>query len=310
MSTTGAAGRRRIFVAYPYRMFDKHDYRDVFSELERKHPVKFVFADEKISTTHVFDKIQQQIRDCLLGLYDISGWNPNVSLEFGFAIGIRKPSFVLLNPNKAGSDDAPSDLKGRDRIEFTSFHEMKTQLDQFLECEFLPVLHGNTISLEHVGTAGKLHASAERYSHINSSKQRRVDAVSSHDPSTQWIVHAGHPNDPTSRGNQPIRPGDVIRLYSPRQRGYLHSNSHPSPITQQQEVTLCEPNQTDPRDNWEVEVIEGTREWTKWDTVRLMHVATRHPLHSHDRAYASGQQEVTCYPQLDENDYWRVVECS
>jgi len=46
------------------------------------------------------------------------------------------------------------------------------------------------------------------------------------------------------------------------------------------------------------------------DTIRLMHVATKHALHSHGINYShpnsSQQQQVTAYAGHDSNDYWLV----
>ncbi len=44
---------RLIFVAYSYRLYDRADYRKVYTELEKAFNVKFVFADEKITNLHI-----------------------------------------------------------------------------------------------------------------------------------------------------------------------------------------------------------------------------------------------------------------
>lgn len=38
---------RQVFVAYPYTLYDKNDYRKPFKELAKAFDVQFVFADEK-----------------------------------------------------------------------------------------------------------------------------------------------------------------------------------------------------------------------------------------------------------------------
>jgi dolichyl-phosphate-mannose--protein O-mannosyl transferase len=46
--------------------------------------------------------------------------------------------------------------------------------------------------------------------------------------------------------------------------------------------------------------------------VRLIHVLTDHVLHSHGGfshpEWTLGQQEVTCYPWRDDNDWWLLLE--
>jgi RNase H-fold protein (predicted Holliday junction resolvase) len=63
---------RQVFVAYPYRLYPRADYRRVFVELSEAFDVKFVFADEAISTLHVLDKIKNYITESEFGIYDIS----------------------------------------------------------------------------------------------------------------------------------------------------------------------------------------------------------------------------------------------
>jgi hypothetical protein len=72
---------RQIFVAYPYTLYDKADYRKPFAELGKAFDVQFVFADQKITTLHILQKIADYIRSSRFGIYDISGWNANVTLE-------------------------------------------------------------------------------------------------------------------------------------------------------------------------------------------------------------------------------------
>ncbi len=42
--------QRQIFVAYPYSIYDKSDYRRPFNDLAKAFNVTFVYADEKITT--------------------------------------------------------------------------------------------------------------------------------------------------------------------------------------------------------------------------------------------------------------------
>ena len=64
---------RRVFVAYSYRLYDKRDYRRPFLEVGKAFKVDFVFADEKISSLHILQKIANQIKESQFGIYDISG---------------------------------------------------------------------------------------------------------------------------------------------------------------------------------------------------------------------------------------------
>ena len=67
--------RRSIFVAYPYGVFPKDDYRRVFTVVEKNFDVAFVFADSKVTNSHIFDKITEQIRESVFG---IKSWRSGV----------------------------------------------------------------------------------------------------------------------------------------------------------------------------------------------------------------------------------------
>lgn len=129
---------RQVFVAYSYRLYDKRDYRKAFDEVGKAFGVNFVFADEKISSLHILQKIANQIRESEFGIYDITGWNPNVTLELGLALGMAERVFVALNPKQTEMDDLPSDLKGMDRLQYGSFSEFQDELERLLSQELPP----------------------------------------------------------------------------------------------------------------------------------------------------------------------------
>lgn len=123
---------RQVFVAYSYRLYDKRDYRRSFTSIGKAFEVEFVFADERISSLHILQKIANYIRESQFGIYDITGWNPNVTLELGLALGMGEKVFIALNPNETELDDVPSDLKGVDRLQYSSFSELEEELERLL----------------------------------------------------------------------------------------------------------------------------------------------------------------------------------
>lgn len=129
---------RQIFVAYPYLLYPKSDYRKVFRALTTAFDVKFVFADEKITTLHILQKIADYIRSSRFGIYDISGWNANVTLELGLAFGLNERAFIAFDPSKTNNAEVPSDLRGIDRIQYSSYSELEDGLGRLLSQE-IPV---------------------------------------------------------------------------------------------------------------------------------------------------------------------------
>lgn len=128
------AKERQVFVAYSYRTYPKADYRRVFNSLEREYDVRFIFADEKITNMHIMQKIVSYIRSSDLCLFDISGWNPNVTLELGYAMATQKSKwYIAVNPKKTKMKEVPSDLRGIDRIQYESYDELGTKVSALIE---------------------------------------------------------------------------------------------------------------------------------------------------------------------------------
>ena len=125
--------KRQIFVAYPYRAFPRDDYRKVFESISDEYAVSFLFADEKITNMHILQKIISYIRASDFSLFDISGWNPNVTLELGIAMSTEEDWYISFNPNLTDLSEVPSDLRGIDRIEYSSYGEYGEKLRALIE---------------------------------------------------------------------------------------------------------------------------------------------------------------------------------
>ncbi len=122
---------RQIFVAYPYSI-PPDEYRATYRQVGDRYGVRFVYADERITNMHVLAKIYAMILESAFGIYDVSGWNANVTLELGMALGMRETSYIVLDPTAHASADAPADLRGFDRIEYRSLDELGARLEQLL----------------------------------------------------------------------------------------------------------------------------------------------------------------------------------
>jgi hypothetical protein len=124
---------RQIFVAYAYNLYDKRDYRKVFGALEKAFDVKFIFADERITNMHILQKIISYIRGSDFSLFDISAWNPNVTLELGVALALSDGWYICFNPDKTDVTEVPSDIRGLDRIQYQSFSQLEDSLSVLLD---------------------------------------------------------------------------------------------------------------------------------------------------------------------------------
>lgn len=121
---------RHIFVAYPWNLYeDQTAYKRAFTTTERALNVKFVFAEQRVSTGTVLEKIVEMIEAAALGIYDVTGWNANVTLEYGVAIGLGARAFIAFNPERTDVADVPSDVRGYDRLQYTDLDELSSAVE-------------------------------------------------------------------------------------------------------------------------------------------------------------------------------------
>jgi hypothetical protein len=131
---TATTRRRVIFVAYSYRLYPGPEYREVFSRVGEVAGVQFIFADTRVTNEHILDKISKMIEESEFSVFDISDWNPNVTLELGIAKGSGHPWYILINPAKStgGIHEAPADLRGFDRVQYRSLVELGAGLERLM----------------------------------------------------------------------------------------------------------------------------------------------------------------------------------
>jgi hypothetical protein len=98
------------------------------------------------TSQHIFTKIFNYIRDHDISLFDITGWNPNVALELGLAVGMSKRYFILLNTHMDPNKEAPSDIRGIDRIQYASNQELEAKM-KILVTQELPDLQTKSESV-------------------------------------------------------------------------------------------------------------------------------------------------------------------
>ena len=177
----------------------------------------------------------------------------------------------------------------------------------------LALKYEDTIKLGHLWTGRTLHSHALNYGHPHTSGQQQVTAFEGADDNDLWRVNGPDGQAEDYRAGQPVRHGDIVRLQHALTGKNLHSHGgFPSPVTGQQEVTCFGENGIgDGNDNWRVEV-EGGGTWDAGKRMRLIHVNTDHALHSHEGfshpEWTTGQQEVTCFGEKDDNDWWLLLE--
>jgi hypothetical protein len=125
---------RSVFVGYPYKI-PADDYRSVFNSVSEEYDVSFVFANDELTKKHILEKIAEMIRAADFSLFDITYWNPNVALELGIAVGGGLDFYILFDPSKEATD-VLSDLRGIDRINYTSYKELRDELARLIRGQY------------------------------------------------------------------------------------------------------------------------------------------------------------------------------
>lgn len=109
-----------VFVGHPFAgRFPVTRFRGIFKDL----PFKVIYGNTDLQTKHLLNIMKNNIGKSDFSIFDLSDWNPNVALELGLAEGLKrapqKNYYIVLNTRH--SRDVPSDIRGIQRVEYTSY---------------------------------------------------------------------------------------------------------------------------------------------------------------------------------------------
>ena len=137
-----------VFVGCSYSPWPISGYRDAFREVAKvQNTVTFEFADVRIEDTWILDKVRRHIERCEVGLFDITYLNPNVLLELGIALGMKKRAHIFINSTadersgffskifSSRRPGLPINLQGLELVEYASKPELVRKL--LVLCESL-----------------------------------------------------------------------------------------------------------------------------------------------------------------------------
>ncbi|HKK06649.1 MAG TPA: hypothetical protein VKA50_12460 [Gammaproteobacteria bacterium] len=140
-STGAGAARknlRQIFVSYGRALHPKAEFRRIFDDLAKAFTVEFVFPDEASLSAGFPQRVATALRSARFGIFDVSGWDPNVLLELGLAFGLSERTCVVARTDSVDQEPTPADLRGLGRIHYRSYEELQDYLFRLLSDE-LPV---------------------------------------------------------------------------------------------------------------------------------------------------------------------------
>jgi hypothetical protein len=150
-----------VFVGCPWQTI-RPKFERVFAKktFKRRNPLRFVIVgrDGNQRAEDLFAEIKRQIDSSSVAIFDVSGGNANVSLEFGYAQGLEVQSYVFVNEHgKFASDRGPnsaiiSDLSGFRRNPYKNEQTLERLLRQFAD------QHEYTIKVTKIASKHRLKA--------------------------------------------------------------------------------------------------------------------------------------------------------
>ena len=127
----------------PFLKAIRKNYDKLKADLEKETPLHIVLADTAAitSTDYLLEHITTLIRESAGCIFDVTGGNPNVSLEVGVAHALPADFLLALYTRKPRSQRNAqealeregevrpiiSDLQGRNRIEYKTYKTLKEQ---------------------------------------------------------------------------------------------------------------------------------------------------------------------------------------
>jgi hypothetical protein len=118
----------RIFVLMPFAS----EFGDVYMLGIREVAEKLGFAvdraDDIEHNENILDVIQKSIRQCDVVIADMSGRNPNVFYEIGYAHALGRPTILLCRKG----DNVPFDLQSINYIGYASIIDLRERLEKRL----------------------------------------------------------------------------------------------------------------------------------------------------------------------------------
>ena len=136
------AGARRefipnqVFVGLPWKNV-RPKYDVIIAKIKKKYPLYFTIVGREDSTDaqNLFEIIKERISSSSYAIFDATGGNANVSLEYGYAEGIEVPRAIFLSAHKAAQKQSAgspiiSDLLGMRRVQYKTDKTLTAELQR------------------------------------------------------------------------------------------------------------------------------------------------------------------------------------
>jgi len=123
----------QVFVGLPWKNV-RPKYDHIIPKLEKKYPLHFTIVgrNDAQDAQDLFEIIKQRIGSSSYAVFDATGGNANVSLEYGYAEGLEVPRAIFLSAHRAAQKGTAgpiiSDLHGRRRVQYKTEQTLSLEL--------------------------------------------------------------------------------------------------------------------------------------------------------------------------------------
>ncbi len=126
----------QVFVGLPWKNV-RPKYERIIAKIKKKYPLHFAIVgrDDGRDAQNLFEIIKGRISSSSYAIFDATGGNANVSLEYGYAEGIEIPRAIFLSARKAAQQQSPggpiiSDLLGMRRVQYKTDKTLTAELQK------------------------------------------------------------------------------------------------------------------------------------------------------------------------------------
>ncbi len=134
-----AAIPNQVFLGVPWKTV-RPKYERIVKKLRMSYPISFVIVgrDQNQEAENLLEAIKKRLQTSSYAIFDATGGNANVSLEFGFADANDIPRALYLSVHRASkraSKESPiiADLAGKKQNRYSQTGALEKLLRQFCE---------------------------------------------------------------------------------------------------------------------------------------------------------------------------------
>jgi hypothetical protein len=126
----------QVFVGLPWKNV-RAKYDRIIDDFAKKYALYFTIVgrDDGRDAAALFEIIKERIGSSSYAVFDATGGNANVSLEYGYAEGLDVPRAIFLSDHKAAQRTAVgqpiiSDLTGMRRVQYKTEKRLAEELER------------------------------------------------------------------------------------------------------------------------------------------------------------------------------------